>query len=382
VVLPDESVHGESFNMSGNEKASHFWVKRDDLRSTKIVDGLIPDLDTLKEGEVLFKVDEFAFTANNITYAAFGDAMKYWDFFPADEGWGRVPVWGFGDVIASNAKGIDTGERFYGYFPMSTHFVAQAVRVSDAGFFDGAAHRSELSPVYNNYLRTTADEGYVAEREAEQSLLRPLFTTSWLIDDFLDDNQFFGASNVVLSSASSKTSLGLAQVLTSRTGDRPRVIGLTSSRNVGFVEGVGYYDEVVAYDDIAKMSLDGNVAFVDMAGDVNVRSAIHNHFADRLTCSCAVGGTHWEQGGGGEGLPGATPTFFFAPSQIQKRNKDWGAVELQARIAKAWAKFLASVDGWMKVERDRGLDATGQVYSDVLEGKTAPEKGMIVSLWD
>ncbi|MEQ9145846.1 MAG: DUF2855 family protein [Parvibaculaceae bacterium] len=368
--------------MSDTAKAAHIWVARDDLRKTRIVEGDAPDAAALKEGEVLFKVDDFAFTANNITYAAFGVAMKYWDFFPADEGWGRVPVWGFGDVIASKASGINAGERFYGYFPMSTHFVAQAVRVSDAGFFDGAAHRAELSPVYNNYLRVNADPGYDAGREAEQSLLRPLFTTSFLIDDFLDDNQFFGASTVLLSSASSKTSLGLAQVLSSRKGERPRVVGLTSKRNIGFVESVGYYDDVIAYEDIPGIGADGNVAFVDMAGDAHVRAAVHNHFGDRLTCSCAVGGTHWEQGGGGEGLPGARPTLFFAPSQIQKRNKDWGADELQARIAKAWAAFLASVDGWMKVETHHGIKDAQSVYLDVLEGKVSPETGMIVSLWE
>lgn len=362
--------------------AANFWVKRDDLRETKIVESAIPTSDALKAGEVLFKVDDFAFTANNITYAAFGDAMQYWDFFPADEGWGRVPVWGFGDVLASNAEGVSVGERFYGYFPMSTHFVAQAVRVSDAGFFDGAAHRSELSPVYNNYLRVSADAGYEAAREAEQSLLRPLFTTSFLIDDFLEDNDFFGATNVVLSSASSKTSLGLAQVLSIRTANKPRVIGLTSKGNMTFVENVGYYDDVVAYDDISSIETDGNVAFVDMAGDANVRAAIHTHFADRLTCSCAVGGTHWEQGGGAESLPGAQPTLFFAPSQIQKRNKDWGAEVLQGKIAKAWTAFLASVDGWMKVERAGGLEVTKQVYLDVLEGKVSPQSGKIVSLWE
>lgn len=372
----------ECGGMSVNQKSEHFWVKRDQLRETRIVESEVPELSGLNEGEVLFKVDEFAFTANNITYAAFGDIMKYWDFFPADEGWGRIPVWGFGDVIASKAQGIAAGERFYGYFPMSTYFVVQAVRVSDAGFFDGAANRAELSPIYNNYLRTAADAGYVQAREAEQSILRPLFTTSFLIDDFLDDNGFFGASTVLLSSASSKTSLGLAQVLAGRQDARPRIVGLTSKGNVGFVEGVGYYDDVVVYDDIGSLEVDDKVAFVDMAGDGNVRAAVHNHFADRLTCSCAVGGTHWEQGGGADGLPGARPTLFFAPSQIQKRNKDWGAQELQARIAKAWAVFLSSVDGWMKVERSGGLEATEQVYRDVLEGKVAPEKGMIVSLWE
>ncbi len=138
----------------------------------------------------------------------------------------------------------------------------------------------------------------------------------------------------------------------------------------------------MAYEDISSIAVDGNVAFVDMAGDANVRAAIHNHFKERLTCSCAVGGTHWEQAGGGDGLPGAQPTLFFAPSQIQKRNKDWGAEVLQSKISKAWGAFLASVDGWMKVERSGGLKATEKVYLDVLEGKVAPESGKIISLWN
>lgn len=353
-------------------------VKKDDLRTVRHVTAPVPS--QLEAGQVLFRIDEYALTANNITYAVFGDAMKYWHFFPAEEGWGRIPVWGFADVIASKADGVDVGERFYGYFPMATHLVVDAVKVSPHGFFDGVAHRKELSPVYNNYLRVSADKGYVAVREAEQSLLRPLFTTSFLIDDFLADNAFFDASSVALSSASSKTSLGLAQVLSTRAGDRPRVIGLTSKGNAAFVQATGYYDDVVLYDAIDQIDVAGNVAFVDMAGDGNVRGAIHHHFAERLTCSCAVGGTHWEQGGGAEGLPGARPTLFFAPSQIEKRNKDWGAAELQAKIATAWAGFLQSVDTWMKVERVKGVAAAEANYLRVLEGKTSPETGLIVSV--
>lgn len=355
-------------------------VKKDDLRTTRLDKSTLPTTDELADGQVLFKVDEFALTANNITYAVFGDAMQYWNFFPAEEGWGRIPVWGFADVVASKATGVDVGERFYGYFPMATHLVVDAVRVSDAGLFDGAAHRAELSPVYNNYLRVTTDAGYDANREAEQSLFRPLFTTSFLIDDFLEDNQFFGAATVVLSSASSKTSLGLAFMLKQRADIR--VVGLTSPGNVPFVTSVGYYDDVVVYDAIKDMSCDGNVAFVDMAGDAGVRSAIHHQFGDRLTCSCAVGGTHWEQGGGGDALPGATPTLFFAPSQIQKRNADWGAEVLQGKIAEAWGAFLATIDGWMSVERHHGADAVDATYALVLEGKVKPDAGIIVSLWE
>ena len=37
----------------------------------------------LAEGAARFRIDGFALTSNNVTYAAFGDAMSYWRFFPA-----------------------------------------------------------------------------------------------------------------------------------------------------------------------------------------------------------------------------------------------------------------------------------------------------------
>ena len=83
---------------------------------------------------------------------------------------------------------------------------------------DGAPHRRELSSVYNFYQRCSADPLYEANREAEQALLRPLFTTSFLIDDFLADNADFGAQTVILSSASSKTAYGTAFCIARRRG--------------------------------------------------------------------------------------------------------------------------------------------------------------------
>jgi hypothetical protein len=70
-----------------------------------------------------------------------------------------------------------------------------------------------------------------------QALLRPLFITSWLIDDFLADNDFFGARVMLLSSASSKTAYGTAFQLAQRDGIE--VVGLTSPGNVAFCESPG-----------------------------------------------------------------------------------------------------------------------------------------------
>ncbi|MBC7415997.1 MAG: DUF2855 family protein, partial [Herminiimonas sp.] len=222
-------------------EALDFIVKCDDLHRHRFVPGAANKDSPLAVGQVLVKVDKFAFTSNNVTYAAFGEAMSYWRFFPAEEGWGRIPVWGFGEVVASQCDTVTVGQRFYGYFPMSSYVVLQPGRVTDSSFFDAADHRKELHPLYNQYMLTSTDPGYDADRESEIALLRPLFITSFMIDDFLADNAFFGARAVVLSSASSKTAYGLAHLLAQRGIDQCEVIGLTSPGNVAFTESLGCY---------------------------------------------------------------------------------------------------------------------------------------------
>lgn len=354
-------------------------VDRTDIRRQRVVSRDLPDP---SEGQVLISIDRFAFTANNVTYAAFGDAMAYWKFFPTGEdGWGIVPVWGFGDVVASRCDGVSAGERIYGYFPMSTHVLLQPVKVSGHGFADGAPHRAELHAVYNQYLRTAADPSYDSAREAEQMLLRPLFTTSFLIDDFLDDNQMFGAQTIVLSSASSKTAYGTAFCLHQR--GTVRVVGLTSPANVEFVRSLGCYDEVVAYDDVASLPL-APTAYIDMAGSGPIRASVHRHFGDLLTYSCMVGGTHWDDLAGGAALPGPQPALFFAPSQVAKRNADWGPAGFQERLAGSWTGFLSAVGSaeqpWMSIAQVRGAEAAGAVVAAQVEGTVAADVGNIVSM--
>jgi len=354
--------------------ASSFFVSRNDI-NTHQIDTNVP-VSALADGEALFKVDHFSFTANNITYAAFGDAMKYWDFFPAKEGWGIVPVWGFADVIESKAEGVTVGERFYGYFPMSSHLKVTPAKVSAGGFFDGAAHRQHLSPIYNFYANSKTDPSYSADMEELQMIFRPLFMTSFLIDDFLEDNDFFGAKQIVLSSASSKTAYGLAFLLAQREG--VNVIGLTSAGNVEFVESMGSYDTVVTYDKIDTLDASLPTVYVDMAGSGDVRSAVHGHFGNNLTYSCSVGASHWDQMGPNTDLPGPAPTLFFAPAQGQKRSNDWGAEGLQQRTGKAWVNFIKAAAGWTDIVKQRGPEAIAAVYSDTANGKVNPKQGNIL----
>jgi hypothetical protein len=138
-------------------------VKCNDLRKMRWVGDEAVASAPLPDGAVRFRIDSFALTSNNITYAAFGAAMNYWRFFPADDpAWGRIPVWGFATVAESRCVGLSSAERFYGYWPLASHAVLQPERVTANGFIDGVAHRRELHAVYNQYLRCSADPGYDA----------------------------------------------------------------------------------------------------------------------------------------------------------------------------------------------------------------------------
>ncbi len=361
-------------------------VNRNDIRESRLLEAPAAPL---APGQARLRIDHFALTANNITYAAFGDAMKYWNFFPTEAGWGRVPVWGFADVVESTVEGVKVGERFYGYYPMAQELIVEPSRISASSFTDAAAHRAELHMLYNQYLRTTHDPSYSADSEAQQVLLRPLFITSFVIEDFFDDQQCFGAEQIIISSASSKTSYGTAFAFHHRKaklGRGPKVVGLTSPRNRAFVESLGCYDVVISYDELASLPKVPS-AYIDMAGGMGLRRAVHEHFAEDLKHSCVIGNTQWDQGAltqpeKSEPLPGAKPTFFFAPAQIKKRFADWTPAGFAERLGVTWQAFLQPVmhgtPAWMNVIEHSGPQALQALYKDMVAGEVDPRLGHVV----
>ena len=375
---------------------TQFLVQKNQLQNTLLRQ--VPE-PLLADGQVRVSVDKFALTSNNITYAAFGDAMNYWRFFPvapqensAADGaaaLGLIPVWGFGTVLESRHLGVSVGERLYGYFPMATQVILQPVRWTPAGFYDGAPHRAELHEVYNRYVRCGTDPIYTPESEEVQALLRPLFTTSWLIDDFMADNAFFGAQQTgagtpgvaPLSSASSKTAYGTAFMLKQRAG--VEVVGLTSPGNVAFCESLACYSRVLSYDQLDQIAADRACVYIDFAGNAALRLAIHSRFVN-LKYSCSIGGTHVENLGGAKDLPGPRATLFFAPAQIKKRAADWGPATLNERLVSAWFAFSKVVCDrsrpWLNVMCHAGVPAVQSAYAHVLQGKGDPREGHILSL--
>ena len=351
----------------------NFLVDRKNLANTQLE--AVP-LAEIEEGEILVRIDKFALTANNITYAVAGDRLGYWQFFPTREGWGRIPVWGIGTVVESSVDGIESGSRYYGYYPMSGHAAMRPIKVNERGFSDGVEHRQSLPAVYNQYNLMTDELGFPPQQDNYQIVYRPLFTTSFILDDFFTDNEFFASRQIVIASASSKTAFGMAFMLKKRD---IKTIGLTSSANLAFVKNLQLYDQIVTYDEVDKLDNSIATAYVDMSGNRQVLSAIHHHFNQQLVKSCGVGITHWQSrdGENPKTLPGARPEMFFAPTQIQKRAQDWGPQLWQTKLAEAWREFLAVVDNWVQFDESIAPEQLNEIYQKVLQGPS-PAKAYVV----
>lgn len=336
----------------------------------------------LPPGQARLRVESFALTANNVTYAMFGEAMHYWRFFPAPEPWGCVPVWGFASVEASACLGVAVGDRYWGFWPMATHCTVEPTGVSKDGFVDGQAPRAELPPVYNRYQRA----GAALPSDGAYAVLRPLFATAFLIDDFLAEHDDFGAHALLLSSASSKTAYATAFCIARREARRARVIGLTSASRVRFAKTLGLYDDCLDYTALASLPAATPTVYIDFAGDAELRQRVHRHFDGHLAYSCSVGGTHHDALGGGRGLPGPKPVLFFAPSQLQHRAAPpplgLGRAELLRRIELAWQGFLAratdAASPWLEIEARHGADAVQQTWVEVFEGRADAAKGLVL----
>ncbi|MET8371677.1 DUF2855 family protein [Micromonospora profundi] len=347
-----------------------FAVARTDLGRTTLVDSAAP---TPTDGEALLRVDRVGLTANNVTYAVLGDAMRYWQFFPPeprglDGQWGLPPLWGFAEVIASTVEGVEVGTRVYGYLPPAGHLVVRPDRVDASGFRDASAHRAGLPSPYNAYRSTTGDPAYQPEQEDLLILFRPLFFTSFMLADQVIDNDFYGVRSLVLSSASSKTAYAAAFEL---HGRGPRLVGLTSPGNLTFTRSLGCYDEVLSYDDIDALDV-VETAYLDLSGAPATRAALRGHLGDRLVRDIAVGLTNQTPNADAAG------EVFFAPVQMRKRSQDWGRDGLDERFTAAWQRFAPMLNGWLDVQVGDGPEALRDAWLDVLAGRTPPRTGHVV----
>ncbi|KIN72369.1 DUF2855 family protein [Sulfitobacter guttiformis] len=328
-------------------------------------------------GQARLKLESFALTANNVTYAASGFAIGYWNFFPTGiEGYGLVPVWGTAVVSESNSPDIAVGTRLYGFYPLAEELVIEVQADGYGGFVDASAHRAKLPAVYNRYTPVRQSG---PSQDHMRALLQPLLATSYLLFDWLTDNDRFGAEQIIIGSASSKTGLGLCKYLAEPKDRDYKIIGLTSDKNRSFVEDLGACDLVLTYDEIGQLPLAASV-YVDMSGNAGVKAQVHSTLGAHLKHSAAVGISHWDQFAPQTVVEGVKPQFFFAPAQIAKRRDEWGPGVIEKQITQAWKRLADDAGTWLDVKVHDGLGQAASIYGTLADGSANPRHGHIISL--
>jgi hypothetical protein len=358
-----------------------FQVRKDDFSRSRLVDS--GSSTPLNDGEIRAKISRFAFTANNVTYAAAADMVGYWQFFPPvgddTESWGVIPVWGFAQIVESRNENVPVEQRIFGYLPPANELVMAPKSFAEHSFIDGVAHRSALPAGYNLYRHVSAEPADNAPSEDERMLLWPLFITSFCLWDALKVKDWYGAKRIVIICASSKTSIGTAYALHDDNA-APAVVGLTSARNQKMVESLGLYDSCMTYDDLAKLDASIPTVIVDMSGNSELLGRLHKLLGENMKFCVNVGITHWDAAGGNPDIIADRSEFFFAPAHIQMRIKDWGSEGFDARTARFFASTVERCRGWLTFRHLAGLNALEQVYPNVCAGNMAPDEGLVIVL--
>jgi hypothetical protein len=350
-----------------------FQVRRDDLATTRVVPS---DLRAPVAGEVLVEIERFGFSANNVTYGLLGSQLRYWDLFPAQDGWGRIPVWGYLRVVASEAPGIEVGRRGYGLCPMSTHVLLRPDRVRPGGFVDQSGSRSQLSAIYNAYSWLDMDPAHQSELEDQLLVLRPVFWLSFLVDDYLVEQDLLRPGGVLLTSASSRAAIGIAHLLSQRG---VHTVGLTSPGHRAFVEGLKVYNEVHSYEEHESRG-PASTVLVDVAGNPALRDRIGRRYGEALTHTVIAGFTHRDASNVDGPRTADRTVSLTVPMRLVERARQIGWPQLNRGYAAQLARFTAFAHDWLRVDHGRGADRVEEVYRRVLNNTAASSDAHVLSL--
>jgi hypothetical protein len=316
--------------------------RRDDLSVSEVRSATAPEL---KPGEVSLAIEKFGMTTNNATYARFGDdvVIAFWNAFPGPEGYGRVPVWGVATVEDSLHPDIEVGTRYFGFLPMGSHHVV-APQLTPQGFFDATPVRDFLHPWYRTYQFLAGNEGL----DDRRTLLRPVYPASFNLADFVERKAAEGSRSVIVTGASSKVAIGLAEELVAREVEI-ETIGITAEGHLGFVDDLGFYSHVVSYDDLATVT----------------------------TTTALVGFAHSDAAVLPPELAGPEPEVFFTPAIEMEAiaNEGSGYVD---RYNKSEERFAREAGSWLSIRHGQGPSAILSAFRALLSGAQSPSTGVIL----
>ena len=210
-------------------------------------------------------------------------------------------------------------------------------------------------------------------------LLRPLFFTSFLIDDQLDDEKLSGRGPILISSASSKTAIAAAFLLAQR--EDVELIGLTSPRSAEFVAGLGVYGRTVTYDEIDSLERG--------AGHLRRRrrrrrGAPRRPLPLRRRAAGEHGGRRHPLGGVRQRrrrAAGADAVPLLRPRPGRQALRRTGAAPAsRPGSPTAWHPFCEWTEGWLGTIRDDGFDGLLSAWPEVLENRVDPRSAHVITL--
>jgi len=207
-------------------------------------------------------------------------------------------------------------------------------------------------------------------------LYRPLFLTSFLLEDYL--NQTINLPQVIISSASSKTAFSFAFLLKQRNSSI-KIIGLTSQQNQNFVQNLKCYNQVIPYSSVNSIPSIVSI-YVDFSGDHKILKNIFNHLGkEKLQRYISVGMAHWDKSDLNKPQIDIKSEIFFAPEWMKKRYKELGnAFWNQMKIAMEIC--LVQAEDWTQVVQASGKENVKKFYDLLLKGEAKPEQGFVLSL--
>lgn len=317
------------------------------------------------DGQVVLAVERFGVSSNNVSYALLGDMLGHWAPFPAAIGWGRVPVWGVATVVAGDHTVASIGSRHVGYLPMATHLMMRSVG-AHPGLLDVSAERAAMLPLYRELRRIDTDPTWHDDLIDAEVLMLPVYPPAALLDD---DLRRAGARHVVISSASSKTSLGIARLLSERG---VRVTGLSGTTRAATTAAVGAFDEVLPYTDLDAITATGDTTYVDVAGDPAITRRVHERLGPALSRSIAVGGSHLAALGGlpaaDETLPGPPVVRFSVGRREVELTEQLGRRAVDEIKQRARQVLVPWADATLTVQHIAGLDAARDAWTRIGHG--------------
>ncbi|SMH51051.1 Protein of unknown function [Rathayibacter oskolensis] len=354
--------------------ATTFEVRLDDpLGSSRLL------TETLREpepGEIVLEVERFGLTSNNLTYALLGNETptRYWDAFPAADGWGRVPAWGSARVIDGDESVARPGERFVGLLPMADRFVFAGRRAEDGVLVGSATGRNAMPSMYRDLHRVEDEDA--AQGSAAEVLLRPFFTFAALLAREVSDG---GAETAVVTSASSKAGLLLGRLL--QQGG-VRTVGLTAAPRVAATESTGAFTEVRSYSDVSGLTAEGRTVLLDIAGNAEVSSAVARQLSDDLARIIVVGATHHDAAAGAaepDDSPSPEVDLFDTAEHEAGYSEEHGAAALRALEDDAREALLPWASRWIQLDEVEGVGSLEEAWRTVQEPPASPLRGIVVT---